>query len=101
MKKSLMILAALSLTMISSTAFAGDTFNAKCGMCHSAEAGVKKMGPSLFGIVGSKTALSGDAAWDAAGLDAFLTAPDAVAMMQPLSDAAARAEIIAYLETLK
>jgi len=101
MKKSLMILTALSLTMISGATFAGDAFTAKCGACHATEAGVKKMGPSLFGIVGSETALSGGAAWDAASLDAFLAAPDSVPMMQPVADADARAEIVAYLETLK
>ena len=103
MKKTLVLAAALSMTMLSSAAFADGaaTFGAKCGMCHSTEAGVKKMAPSVFGIMGTKTALSGDAAWDAASMDAFLAAPDAVAMMQPLADAAARAEIVAYMETLK
>ena len=103
MKKTFILAASLSMTMMSGAAFADGaaSFAAKCGMCHSTEAGVKKMAPSVFGIMGTKTAYSGDAAWDAASMDAFLAAPDSVAMMQPMADAAARAEVVAYLETLK
>jgi cytochrome c len=101
MKKLVMITAALSFSMFTGAAFANDVFTAKCGMCHSTEAGVKKMGPSMFGIMGTKTALSGDAAWDAASMDAFLAAPDSVGMMQPVTDDGVRSQIITYLEVLK
>jgi len=61
-------------------------FKTQCGACHSPVAGKKLVGPSLFGVVGSKAGSvpgfryspanqkSGET-WDAATLDTYLTKP--------------------------
>src|SRR5215472_8994392 len=68
----------------------------KCALCHTAEAGKNKIGPSLFGVVGRK----------AATLDKYLADPRAVVpntkMIFPgIKDEKERQDVIAYLETLK
>jgi cytochrome c len=88
-----------------------------CKSCHSVEKGKTVIGPSLFGITGTK---AGEVAgysfspamkasgltWDDATLDAFLTSPMKSVPGTRMtyagqSDPAKRAEIIAYLKTLK
>ena len=90
---------------------------AACKACHAVEPGQHGIGPSLHGVYGTKSgALAGYAfsapmkaaalTWDDATLDAYLTAP---AKLVPgtkmsyagMSDPAMRAELIAYLKTLK
>lgn len=90
---------------------------AQCAACHSVEPGKHGIGPSLAGVYGTKSGeLAGFAfspamkaaglTWDDATLDTYLTAP---MKMVPgtkmtyagMNDAAKRAEIIAYLKTLK
>jgi cytochrome c len=89
----------------------------KCALCHTAEAGKNKVGPSLFGIVGRNSAsLSNydysDAMknfnhiWTEQTLDIYLTDPRAmipgIKMIFPgIKDKTERADLIAYLETLK
>jgi cytochrome c len=85
------LLLAAQLTMATTVLAEGDPakgkqiFN-KCKVCHSAEAGVNKIGPSLHGVVGRKAGtLSGynytDAmknsgfTWDEATLSKYLTNP--------------------------
>jgi cytochrome c len=96
---------------------AGKTAFKKCALCHTAEAGKNKIGPSLFGVVGRKSAsLDGynyseamkkfDHTWDPQTLDAYLVDPRAVVpgtkMIYPgIKDKAERDDVIAYLETLK
>jgi cytochrome c len=96
---------------------AGKVVFKKCALCHTAEAGKNKIGPSLFGIVGRKSASLtnynySDAmknfkhTWDAQTLDVYLTDPHAdvpgTKMIFPgLKDKTDRANLIAYLETLK
>ena len=64
-------------------------FNANCAVCHSTEPGTNKLGPSLAGIVGRKSASLGDycyspamakagITWDRATLDKYLTDPQAM-----------------------
>ena len=96
---------------------AGKDVFKKCAVCHSPEKGVNKIGPSLFGIVGSKSAevdgytfskamQDANKTWDDATLDTYLTNPREVVpgtkMIFPgLKSEADRANVIAYLATLK
>ncbi len=58
----------------------------KCKICHSLKKGKKKIGPSLYGVIGrkagtvkgfrySKAMKKSGVAWDDKSLDAFLTKP--------------------------
>jgi cytochrome c len=96
---------------------AGKTAFKKCALCHTTEAGKNKIGPSLFGIVGRKSAtLDGfnyseamknfNHTWDEATLDTYLADPRATVpgtkMIFPgIKDQKERQDVIAYLETLK
>lgn len=99
------------------TADAAPSSFAMCKTCHSVEKGKHMIGPSLAGIVGTK---AGDVpgytfspamkasglTWDDATLDEFLTSPMKKVPGTKMTyagqpDAAKRAEIIAYLKTLK
>jgi cytochrome c len=89
----------------------------KCGICHSVVAGQNRVGPSLFGVVGrqagsvpgynySSANKASGKTWDEATLDVYLTNPRALIpgtkMAFPgLPDATDRANVIAYLVTLK
>ena len=91
-------------------------FKAMCGTCHSVDPAQKRMGPHLKGIVGRKSASveganysqalkAANITWDRANLDAFLADPrkkiPGTAKMVKFSNAQDRADIIAYLETVK
>jgi cytochrome c len=96
---------------------AGKTTFQKCALCHTNEAGKNKVGPSLFAIVGRKSGtLSNynysDAmkafnhVWTPQLLNTYLTDPHAVVpgtkMIFPgIKDDTDRANLIAYLKTLK
>jgi len=96
---------------------AGKTAFKKCALCHTTEAGKNKIGPSLFGIVGRKSATlenfnyseamkKFDHTWDAETLDTYLADPRATVpgtkMIFPgIKDKTERDDVIAYLETLK
>lgn len=92
------------------------TFTSTCAACHATEPGVNKIGPSLAGIVGSKSgavpgynfspALKGaNITWSEQELDKFLKNPSAdvhgTKMVISVPDAEHRQNIIAYLATLK
>ncbi len=123
MKSVLPIVAALLALAFAAPARAdGDpaagraVFN-KCSICHSAAAGKNAIGPSLFGVVGRKSASEpgfsyseamkkADKTWDAATLDTYLTNPKALVpgtkMVFPgLPKPEDRENVIAYLSTLK
>jgi cytochrome c len=86
----------------------------ECGACHSLKPGVAMVGPSLSGLFGRKAGSLTDfryspamrrsgITWDAQALDAFLADPQRAvpANRMPyagLTDAAARADLVAYLE---
>jgi len=96
---------------------AGKVAFKKCALCHTAEPGKNKIGPSLFGVVGRKSGnvdnfsyseamKNFDHTWDAETLDTYLADPRAVVpgtkMIFPgIKDKTERDDVIAYLETLK
>jgi cytochrome c len=96
---------------------AGKTAFKKCALCHTTEAGKNKIGPSLFGIVGRKSATledfnyseamkKFDHTWDEGTLDEYLTDPRATVpgtkmIFLGIKDKTERDDVIAYLETLK
>ena len=96
---------------------AGKLVFKKCAVCHSPDAGVNKVGPSLHGIIGRHSAsIDGynyspamkafDKTWDAALLETYLpdprgTVPGTKMVFPGLKDAKDRADVIAYLATLK
>jgi glucose/arabinose dehydrogenase/cytochrome c2 len=96
-------------------------YEMSCAVCHTTSLGpgntvIVKQGPSLVGILGRKAGTglgfnytkalgSYGIVWDAAALDHFLTSPPAAVpgttMPMPVPDASNRADVIAYLATLK
>lgn len=109
--------------IVAGTAHAADpaagksAFNSSCSICHSPQAGKNMVGPSLFGIVGRKTGSvpgfhyspanqGANLTWDEATLDKYLQSPRTVIpgttmTYGGLKDDAKRADLIAYLATLK
>lgn len=91
-------------------------FQQKCAHCHSTGAGAFKIGPPLGGVYGRKAGsadfsgyygLEGaDFVWDEMKLDRYLANPKKflggkAGMPVEVPDAQARADVIAYLKTLK
>jgi len=92
------------------------SFN-KCAACHSIKEGENKIGPSLHGVVGrpshsiegfnySEPMKAYNVTWDAPTLDHYLTDPRGVVpgtkmIFVGLKKDDERANVIAYLETLK
>jgi glucose/arabinose dehydrogenase/cytochrome c2 len=96
-------------------------FEMSCAVCHTTSLGpgntvIVKQGPSLVGVLGRKAGTglgfnytkalgSSGMVWDAAALDHFLTSPPiavpGTTMPMPVPDAGNRADVIAYLATLK
>ena len=92
-------------------------FNRQCMVCHSAQAGQNKVGPSLAGVYGRKSAevqgfnyspamKQADRTWDAEALHAYLADPRASVpgtrmIYAGMKDQTQRANLIAYLATLK
>jgi cytochrome c len=89
-------------------------FETMCTMCHADDG--DGQGPSLNGVVGRKAGTGPNFAytdalkasnltWTPAALDTFLQGPmqmvPGTAMPQTVPDAAQRADVIAYLATLK
>lgn len=91
------------------------TFAAQCAACHTSTAENRITGPALLGVIGRKAgSLEGFAfseamknsglTWDAATLEKYLAAPGEIVpgttMTQAVSAPAARADLIAFLNTL-
>lgn len=93
------------------------SFKSICTLCHSAEDGRNKVGPSLFGVVGRKAGMvpgyayseankNSGITWTAEVLDRYLVAPQVVVpgtkMGYPgMKDDEKRHDLVAYLQTLK
>jgi cytochrome c len=89
----------------------------KCKACHAVEEGKNKIGPSLFGVVGSaagsvdgykysSSMAESGLTWDEETLDAFLKKPKDVVSGTKMTFAGLRKEderddVIAYLKTLQ
>lgn len=121
----LVALPALAFAILASGASAqtaqGDLIKGKsafavCAVCHSDTAGKNGIGPSLFGVVGRdagtapgfkySAAMKAAGKWTPEKLDAFIAAPKTAVpgTSMPfggLKDAAKRADLVAYLATLK
>jgi len=104
--------------MASADAKAGAEVAKKCAVCHTFDkGGANKIGPNLFGIVGENIAEGKDyqfsdalkgkhGAWDVDTLNAWLYKPQDFAKgtkmtFAGLPKAKDRADIVAYLQTLK
>jgi len=112
---------ALALTsgaaMAAGDATKGKKVFKKCKACHSIKEGKKKVGPSMFGVVGRKagtvggykffSAMKGSGlTWDTATLDKFLIKPKKFLKGTKMSFGGLkkekqRADVIAYMKTLK
>jgi cytochrome c len=111
----------LCALLLASSAMAGgdavrgqQVYEARCGGCHSVDA--DRVGPRHAGVLGRRAgAVPGFAyspalaasqlVWDACTLDRWLKSPEALVpgqrMGYSLSDSGLRADVIAYLSTLK
>lgn len=94
-----------------------DVFSTECAECHSVREGKNKKGPSLFAVVGRKSATVADATysdalkasgilWSPDKVDAYVAAPKKLVpggkmKYDGLASAAERADLIAYLATLR
>jgi cytochrome c len=89
-------------------------YEARCGACHSPQA--DRVGPRHAGVLGrragsvegydySPALKASRVVWDAASLERWLADPESVIpgqrMGYRLDDAAVRADVVAYLATLK
>ena len=117
------VMASLALAGLGPQAQAADpaagkaVFGSLCSICHSVQPGKNGIGPSLFGVVGRKTGSvpgfhyspanqNANLTWDEATLDKYLQSPRAVIpgtimTYAGLKDDTKRADLIAYLATLK
>jgi cytochrome c len=117
------IAAVLGAMLATSADAAGNATNGeqvfdRCQICHSnAKGAPNKIGPNLFGVVGRKAGTSPGFAYSAAmkgagfvwtnpKLDAYITSPSTVVpgnnmAFSGISNASQRADLIAYLDTLK
>lgn len=112
-----------TLTMASHAMAAGDAkkgadvFAGECGDCHSPKEGKAKKGPPLFGVIGRKAGTVADfnysdamkqsgITWSPDKIDLYITRPKKLVpggkmKYDGLDDAAARADVIAYIQSLK
>ncbi len=118
-----MFFSTIALLALSQSAFAegdpakGGKFFKKCASCHSIEEGKKKLGPSLFGVVGreagtvegfkyTKPMAAADIVWNDETLAAFLESPKKYMKGTKMSFPGVKKEtdmanLLAYLNTLR
>ena len=111
------VLASSPTALAAGDSSAGQTvFATHCVACHSTQPGKNEVGPSLAGIVGSKSASvpgydfspamkDANVTWDDANLDKYLANPTGfihgTRMLINLPSDTDRQNVIAYLNTLK
>ena len=124
-KQSFGLLFCLTATVLASPVWAAgdakkgaDVFAEECGDCHSTIAGKNKKGPSLNWVFGRKAGSVADFSgyseamkqsgitWSSDKVDAYITQPKKIVAggkmkYDGLGDAAARADVIAYLMSVK
>jgi len=115
--KSVLMIATAAFAASGALAAAPASF-AQCGVCHTVSKGAANgIGPNLYGVFGKKSgAVAGfnyspalkahKVIWDAKSLDKWLTAPASFIPGSRMpyagqADAKKRAELVAYLKTLK
>ena len=109
---------AASAAQAAGNAATGAVVFSRCAICHdNHKNGITKIGPNLFGVVGRKAGTSpgfsysgamksAGFTWTDAKLDAYITSPQLVVpgnkmAFAGISNAGQRADLIAYLDTLK
>lgn len=124
-KQAISLLLCLSATLLTTPSWAtgdprkgADVFAEECGDCHSAAPGKNKKGPSLNGVFGRKAGSVADFSgyseamkqsgitWAADTVNAYIAQPKKIVAggkmkYDGLGDAAARADVIAYLMSVK
>lgn len=106
-----------TMALAEADAVAGKRLAMKCATCHSFEADKIKIGPSLFGVVGRKAGTmpkfaysnamkNSNVVWTPDKLDEYLAGPKTLVLgnhmgFDGLSQENTRANVIAYLATLK
>jgi cytochrome c len=114
---ALVLLADASHTLAADVKKGADNFAEECGDCHSPQVGKAKKGPPLFGVIGRKAGSVADfeysdamkqsgIVWTVEKIDAYITGPRKVVpggkmKYDGLAVAASRADIVAFLQTLK
>ncbi len=95
----------------------GDVFDSECSDCHSLKAGKNRKGPSLFAVVGRASASQPEYnysdvlrkthwTWTPEQIDVYIKLPKASVpggrmKYDGLADAGKRADVIAFLSTIK
>lgn len=113
---ALLLAAPMAHADVTGDAVKGKSAFGACAMCHTGVAGKNGMGPSLFGVVGRTAgtapgfkyseAMKAAGTWTPEALDAYLAdprkaVPGNVMPYAGVKDPQKRADIIAYLKTLK
>jgi len=113
---SLLLLAAAAPAAAQNAEAGAVVFKQRCSTCHTMTSGQRHgVGPNLAGLAGRRAASTdfnysaalrnSGLTWDAATLDRFLAAPSKVVpgtrMLIPVTDAKQRADLVAYLGTLR
>ena len=107
------VLAATSVARAEGDAARGEKRFEECVACHALARGTESVGPSLYGVFGRKAGEGGEfryspalkrsgITWDEHTIETFITDPQAVVPgnrmpFAGITDAAARADLIAYL----
>ena len=112
-----MALSLMSSTWASDAQKGAGVFAGQCAACHSALPGKAKIGPPLYGVIGRKAGAVADFmyseamkgvgfTWTPDKLDSYISHPKKVVPgnkmpFNGLDDAEARADLVAYLQSLK